>query len=202
MEDTDLVYTQLRMQKHTLKWIVYPLIASIGFFFFALSMSNLYSFFNGDFQSMKIPFVFYLNTFVVILSSVFLHYSFDSFKNEKVYRSYMYLIWTVVFGFIFIMVQWLGWMYMSRNAMPLRWGTVGVSYFYLISILHILHVLAGFGVLIYFFFRLRKIQGDEVQYVLQVSNPFFIEKYRLAVLYWHFVGIIWLYMILFFSMLQ
>lgn len=202
MDDTDLIYTQQRIQKYTLKWIIYPLIASIGFFFFALSMSCLYAYFNGDFRAIKIPSVFYLNTFVVILSSVFIQNSIDFFKKEQVYRAYLSLIWALVFGSLFIMLQLLGWEYMGRHNMQLRGSATSVSYFYLISILHVLHVLAGFVVLIYFYFKMRRIQGDEVQYVLQITNPFFIEKYRLAVFYWHFVGIIWLYMILFFSMLQ
>jgi cytochrome c oxidase subunit 3 len=180
-------------------WMLYALLIGLGLFFFVLSMCYLYTFFEGDLQIYKLPPHFYINTFILLFSSFCIHNANEKFKINQLNDTVKYLKYTLCLSIVFLIVQVLGWVYLSTHSLPLINSNASVAYLYLLSSLHFLHIVAGVVALAIAWHRYRKQLKNEVYFLIDNNNPNKKERFNLLVIYWHFVDAVWLYLILFFS---
>ncbi|HMF55009.1 MAG TPA: cytochrome c oxidase subunit 3 [Pyrinomonadaceae bacterium] len=142
-----------------------------------------------DWRPLVIPRLLWLSTALIVLSSITFEIARKGLKRgeESVYGRW--LLATVFLGLGFLASQFVVWrqlvgqgVYMSSNP--------HVSFFYLLTAAHGLHLLGGIFALDYLLIRTwRKRQGE------------FEEKKRLALagavsLYWHFMDGLWIYLFL------
>jgi cytochrome c oxidase subunit 3 len=124
-------------------------------------------------------------------------------KSRKSYQaddteSYLKnLKWAIGLSFLFMVGQCIGWYSLVRENVHLK-STTASAYLYLISILHVLHVVAGIPFLLYFYWKAKKLMIEPVTVLLYFSDPFKRLSLRLLTIYWHFLDILWIYLIVFF----
>jgi cytochrome c oxidase subunit 3 len=143
----------------------------------------------GNWLEFKLPDLFFLNTVVIVLSSVTLHYSYTAFKkgNEKWYKGL--LITTFVLGIAFIVLQYKGWEAMTAIGATFT-ANPSSSFIYVISGLHAAHVLGGIAALI-----VAMTHAFVLPFKPTIRRK---QRFELVCHYWHFVEVLWVYLIAFF----
>jgi cytochrome c oxidase subunit III len=141
-----------------------------------------------DWWHFTLPPVLYLNTLVIIASSFTLEVArrriamFMSESRSESTSPARWLYITLFFGLLFVAGQTFAWMQLKSEGFGLA-TNVSYSFFYVLTVAHALHVLGGLGGLI-------RVIGKLNHGVLRRSTLDAISRY------WHFMGILWLYLLL------
>jgi cytochrome c oxidase subunit 3 len=149
----------------------------------------------GNWLLFTMPLSFWISTFVVLASSITMHFSVKEFKNRNMAKYKTLISITAILGVLFMVLQFAGFYEMHRAGINLASTAEGVSgsFIYVISGVHLLHMLGGVIALIIVFitvnFRRRtKIYSSTGLEILST--------------YWHFVDVLWIYLFLFFFINQ
>jgi len=124
----------------------------------------------------RVPLIFYLNTLLLIGSSVVLHLGY----TRRVYMGTKWLTPAILIGVLFVLLQAYGWYELYAQGLYFAGSGNKISLLYLLTIVHALHLVGGLGFLL--FVRLR--------YFANGRN-----YYELALYFWHFLGILWVYLL-------
>ena len=140
-----------------------------------------------DWQSFTLPSILYLNTALILGSSVTLEIARRrvatfmggvAIPGESPAR-WLYI--TLVFGLLFVTGQYVAWSRLRAEGLYLATNPSS-SFFYLLTAAHVLHVLGGLVGLLYVIGKLRNSQ-------LRRSTL------DAASRYWHFVDLLWVYLL-------
>ncbi|TAF65026.1 MAG: heme-copper oxidase subunit III [Cytophagales bacterium] len=145
--------------------------------------------------AIELPKIFWLSTLFILLSSYTLHLSNWSLRTEKFTLHRIMLALTLFLGIIFIVFQLLGWQSLNQDGIRLRGHPAG-SFIYVLSGLHILHVLIGILFIGIVFIRVVQNSHYIDSFVYSVNPPNQL-RMKLITIYWHFVDILWVYLFLF-----
>jgi cytochrome c oxidase subunit 3 len=143
-----------------------------------------------DWRHFTLPPVLYLNTLVIIASSIALEVSrrrIATFMGGAQGRDHAasparWLYATLFLGLLFVAGQTLAWLQLRSQGFRLA-SNISYSFFYVLTIAHALHVMGGLGGLVRVIARLRK--GALRRSTLDATSR-----------YWHFIGVLWLYLLL------
>jgi len=127
-----------------------------------------------DWQHFQLPPLLYVNTLVLLVSSVTLE---SSRRRQAVATLHA----TLVLGLLFIVGQVLAWRELGAQQLFLATGPSS-AFFYVFTVLHALHVLGGLGGLVYV---QRRLAGGSLS----------TATFQAAALYWHFMAVLWLYLL-------
>ncbi len=180
-------YNQSKIHPHKLAlWIA---IGSIIMMFAAFTSAYVVRRAAGNWLEFKLPDIFMLNTAVIVLSSVTLHLAYTGFKQGKEQRYKTMLIATFVLGLLFVVLQYMGW-----EALTAIGATFTVnpssSFIYVISGLHAAHVLGGIAAI-----TVALVHAYVLPYKPTLKRK---QRFELVVHYWHFVDVLWVYLMVFF----
>jgi cytochrome c oxidase subunit 3 len=146
----------------------------------------------GEWVNYKLPDIFWISTLVIILSSISIQKSYYDYKKENYKSHRSMLLVSLVLGFVFIVLQYLGWSKLASFGIRLQSNPSG-AFFYVISGLHALHVIGGIVILLIFWVR-SLMRTEPVKILLEEVNPERMVGHKLLVTYWHFIGILWIYL--------
>jgi cytochrome c oxidase subunit III len=140
-----------------------------------------------DWWHLPLPRVLYLNTFVLILSSVALALACRRFVSMRFAvtasgDAERWLYTAAALGVLFLAGQALAWMQLRSQGIYLATNPSS-SFFYVLTVAHALHILGG---LLGFAYVLRKLHCGR----LQKSSLDALSRY------WHFVDLLWVYLLL------
>lgn len=136
-----------------------------------------------------LPQAFYISLFAIMLSSVTFHFSKKLVKEEKNKQAMSLLVGTLLLGLIFVYLQFLGFSQIIDSGYFFTGSesSITTSFIYLTVLMHLAHIvvaLISVMVVIYNHYKLKYAKG----------NTLGIE---LAVTFWHFVDILWIYLFIF-----
>jgi len=135
-----------------------------------------------DWRHFPLPHLLYVNTAVLLASSGTLEWSRRRITVARLAGlSGVYL--TLALGLLFVAGQVVAWRQLAAQGLFLATAPSS-AFFYVFTALHGLHVLGGLAALLYVLRRLRRIGGPAPGVAL-----------RAAALYWHFMGALWLYLL-------
>jgi cytochrome c oxidase subunit III len=143
---------------------------------------------DAGYAKIIIPKIFYVSTLLMVISSLTLHLANMYFKEDK-YLNYRVLMGvTLTLGIAFIALQLIGWQQLFTQE-----GDVKNSkgFIYMLSGLHILHIVIGLGFLIKIFVEALKRMSYVESFIYSVNPPNQL-KINLIIFYWHFVDVLWL----------
>ena len=163
-------------------------IASILMMFMGWTSAYIIKQAGGNWIDYRIPDIFFLSTGIIILSSITLHTSYRSFLNWNEERYKLLLLVTGLLGLIFVVTQYMGWSHMFNIGIDLKANPSG-SFFYLITAAHAAHVLAGVAAIVVACFH-----AFTLKYKVTVKRK---NRFELVLHYWHFVDILWVYLLAF-----
>lgn len=138
----------------------------------------------------KLPNVFLVSTFVIVLSSFTLNNAIQAFWHERFASYRTNLATTLVLGTLFILLQGWGWRQMIRAGIGLEGNPAG-GFIYIISGVHLLHILIGLAFLLIALVEALRRRPYVDSFVYSVNPPTRL-RIKLIVLYWHFVDILWI----------
>ena len=188
----------MQMENKTAKPLLWIGMASIGMAFAGLTSGYVVA--KGSleaknlWQFIELPSAFYYSTAAILLSSLLLIQGTAAWKNANGRRANQYMGLALIVGLAFMAFQVVGWRqlvdvniwFTGENSTPAG------SWLYVITWFHWMHALAGIIVLTVTF-----IKGLKGAY--RVENHL---GYSLATQFWHFLGILWIYLLLFLVFLR
>ena len=141
----------------------------------------------NDWRHFSFPIILYFNTAALIASSVTLQIarrrfailSGDTVDRASVTRA---LYGTAVLGCAFVLGQYAAWQQLRSEGLYLA-SAPSSSFFYVFTVLHALHVIGGLLGLTYV---IRKLSHG----ILRASTL------SAASQYWHFMGLLWIYLLI------
>jgi cytochrome c oxidase subunit 3 len=163
-------------------WIA---MASITMFFAALTSAMVVrAGLGADWTRVALPRVLYLNTVVLLASSLTLELSERSLKAGRAARFRAWLFTTAGLGIVFLVGQLDAWRELAARGVYLATNPAS-TFFYLLTGLHGIHLACGLLALFYLVACHRRIaEGLSGQSTLHV-----------ATLYWHFMDLLWIYLL-------
>jgi cytochrome c oxidase subunit III len=144
----------------------------------------------ADWQHITLPRVLYFNTLVLLASSVTLEVSrrrvsgYMRGMTSDGARPTGWLYATLFLGVVFVAGQYAAWVRLKSEGLYLATSPTS-SFFYVLTAVHALHVLGGLGGLVNVTQRLSRSVPTLRRSTLDATSY-----------YWHFMGILWLYLLL------
>jgi cytochrome c oxidase subunit 3 len=141
-----------------------------------------------DWRHLTLPSVLYLSTSVLLVSSATLEVArrrvatFMGGRLTQVASPRRWLYVTLVLGLLFVAGQYMAWLQLRSKGLYLATNP-NSSFFYVFTAAHAVHVLGGLGGLVRVIHKLN-------QSVLRRSTL------DATSYYWHFMGVLWLYLFL------
>ena len=183
---------------HPYKIIVYLVIGGISALFLSLSFAYMYTRSQQGIDPIKLPWIFYVNTLVLISSSYLLLLAKRFYQRDNTEKYKATLLFTIILTLIFLVGQGYGWYQLLTENIAVGYNT-GSAYLYLISMVHFMHVLAGLPFLILFYRAAVLKMVEPVSVLLYFSDPEKKIKLELLAVYWHFLDALWIYLVTFFA---
>ena len=204
--------SEVEVKRKALRALLWFGIVSIVMLFAGLTSAYIVRQGEGKWVEFSIPSMFSISTLLIILSSVTMQWSLNSAKKGNTAQIRTGLLITLLLGFGFMFTQYLAWADLYQNGIVLTGtvndiktnfnyipsgketlaeaggvGNVAGSFLYVITGLHVLHLLAGIISLIIVFSHATK-------------NKYTAENHNglsMCAVYWHFLDGLWVYLFFF-----
>src|ERR1700682_4460289 len=143
-----------------------------------------------DWQHITLPRVLYFNTLILLASSVTLEVSrrrvaaYMRGITSDAARPTGWLYATLLLGMVFVAGQYAAWLRLKSEGLYLATSPTS-SFFYVLTAVHALHVLGGLGGLVNVIQKLSRSVPTLRRSTIDATSY-----------YWHFMGILWLYLLL------
>lgn len=178
---------QIRLK--TTKSLLWVGMASIVMVFIGLTSAYIVRQEEGQWLMFDLPMMFGVSTLVILLSSVTMVWAVRSAKSNNIQGVKMGLLSTLVLGVLFAISQFMAWQELVDIGVFFagKQSNASGSYLYVISGLHLAHLVVGILSLIYTF-------------VLATQGAYNSERklgLEVCALYWHFLDALWVYLFLF-----
>lgn len=175
-----------RKAKRPLLWLA---MVSIVMVFAALTSYTIVAYSNGKWVPLAVPTMFIVSTVLIIVSSIPMYWALISAKKNKFTQVKTGLLLTLILGIAFAVSQYAGWVQLVKDNVYFtgKQSFVSGSLMYLLSFLHLLHLIGGLICLSYGYFKSRKDRYN--------SNNFL--GLQLISTYWHFLDGLWVYLFIF-----
>ncbi len=169
-------------------------MGSITMMFAGLTSAYIVKRNQANWAMLELPVIFWYSTAAILLSSVMLYLGVKAFKERRLSRYRTLISLTTLLGTLFLILQVIGFYQFGKQDIKLVGAGSNPSYSFLLAIasLHGLHVLGGVIALLVLFGK-----ALSTKYRNYSSIPI-----EVAATYWHFVGLLWVYLILFFNWMR
>lgn len=144
----------------------------------------------ADWGHIVLPSILYLNTLLLLCSSGTMETARYYLSGGKVIdpttsrKGTLWLLFTLLLGLAFCVGQYMAWQQLRAQGLYLATNP-NSSFFYVLTFMHVLHLLAGVVVLSYLTGR-----------VLASHTTFRRSLFDNTAIYWHFLGVLWVYLFL------
>lgn len=174
---------------HPHKFLMWVAIGSICMMFAGLTSAYVVKKSQDNVISVNLPSIFIWSTLVILLSSLSLHMALKSIKAQQIREYKKYILLTACLGILFTMMQYFGFKTLDQSGVQFigRNSNPGASFLLIIIGLHSIHVIGGVIALI----------------IMSIKNTF-IKSVKANVVgaevmaaYWHFVDVLWIYLLIF-----
>ncbi len=188
------------------KFALWVMILSMVMLFAAFTSGYIVRRAEGNWDIFPLPMQFLYSVVIVILSSIAMHWAYIAAKRDNFGQVKLALLVTLALGLAFCGMQYWGWEtltnsgfrwtgmnnptpeYVAQNGITFIGSQNPASTFlYVISGAHVVHVFGGIiflMIMVYNSFKLNIHKNNLV-------------KISMCTTYWHFVGILWIYLYLF-----
>jgi cytochrome c oxidase subunit 3 len=142
-------------------------------------------------EQIDLPFAFTISTFLLLLSSGTFYLALKNIKETLLKRAQTLLLITLVLALVFIYFQFQGFREIIEQGYYFTGAesSITTSYLYVLVLLHLAHLIAGVVIVVIVFYNSFREKYSEANTL----------GFELAVTFWHFLDILWLYLFLFVS---
>lgn len=183
----DIVSTHQKQKMHPHKFVMWIAIGSIIMMFAGLTSAFIVKSNQTNWNPIDLPHEFWFSTAVILISSVTMQLAVRTFKQRAMTTYRRLLAFTLVLGLVFVTLQWFGFQNLWSQQITFSGGGAG-QFLYIIFGLHALHVLGGVVALLVMFCKA----------FFGKTKLYSAVPVEVASIYWHFVDILWIYLLIFF----
>ncbi|MEX0812420.1 MAG: cytochrome c oxidase subunit 3 [Chitinophagales bacterium] len=182
---------------HPQKFALYVGIAVMSMSIAGLTSAYIVRKGAGNWVEFAMPDAFVISAALILLSSLTLHLAVKAFRKENItaYRALLGL--TVLLALSFAGSQWMGWQKLQEMGIYIA-GNPSGSFVYVISFVHMAHLAVGLLFLIGTLVRAFVSFGNPAKVLIYNTHPDKRLRLELLAIYWHFVDLLWLYLLVFF----
>ncbi len=190
----DIVSTQTEQKKriHPHKFTLWVAIGSIIMMFAGLTSAYIVKSNSPGWHPIILPKIFWYSTAVIVLSSITIQMAVRSLKEREMNRYRMLVAATLVLGITFIIMQFMGFYQLWQQGVQWKGAAGSGQFLYVIAGLHAVHVLGGAIALLVLF----------VKAFLSNTRVYTSVPTEVVATYWHFVDVLWIYLLIFFILMQ
>ena len=145
------------------------------------------------------PVQFTYSAIIMIISSLTIQAAVWAWKKEKMLLYKVALGATLLLALGFVASQYIGWKALQNIGIYLD-GNPSGSFVYVISFIHVAHLAVGLLLLVAAFFRSLTIFNNAETLELYRTDGNKRIGIELLSTYWHFVDLLWLYLLIFFTL--
>lgn len=171
-------------------------LTGLSMLFAALSAAYLYSRFQHSLPPIRLPWLFFFNTLILLASSWTLIRAHRAYLEDDTQDYQRQLVATLALSLVFLGLQFMAWGQLYQEQLTIN-SDLSMSYVYALSILHFLHVIGGIPFLALFVYQAYQRMKEPVSVLVYFSDPDKRRHLRLLTKYWHFLDILWIYLVLF-----
>jgi cytochrome c oxidase subunit 3 len=188
------VSSNQRTRIHPHKFTLWIAMGSIVMMFAGLTSAYIVRSNQANWLQFSLPNIFWYSTGVIIISSLFMHLSVKSFKAREMKRYRLLITITAFLGILFAVLQLLGFLSLNNHGVQLlgQGSNPSASFLAVIAGLHALHVLGGVIALFIILFKAYSARSKNYSAI----------PVEVASTYWHFVDVLWIYLFIFFHVVQ
>jgi len=186
---------------HPYQVIIFLMLAGLSALFLALTAAYLYQRVEMGIEPIRLPIIFLFNSLILIGCSYFIKQANFAYLEDNTDKYIRSLYITTGLTLVFMIAQYIGWQIMNNNGIFLTDGPA-TSYLYLLSGLHLVHVFGGLPALLWFIYTAVKYMKEPVTVLVYFSDPDRRLKLKLLTTYWHFLDILWIYLVVFFMVMS
>ena len=194
MENKNLKQEYKIAKQKSAKPMLWISMVSMTMMFIGLTSAYILSSNREDWVSFELPQSLYISTLLIILSSITFMLAKKSIQKNNRQATTFLLIATLFLGFGFAFYQFQGFLELKESGLYLsgKGSVVSASLLMVISFAHLIHVLAGFiVVLVVIYNHFKKRYNSAETLGLELGGIF-----------WHFVDILWILLFLFFYFIR
>jgi cytochrome c oxidase subunit 3 len=183
--------TAKRISAKPMLWVS---MISMIMFFAGLTSAYVVSRKREDWVSFELPQAFYISTVLIVMSSITFIIAHRFLKKDNLKTSFLMLITTLILGVGFIYYQYEGFNYLKSVGLFFTGpeSTVSTSFIIGITFMHVLHLIAGLIVLLVVIYNHFKSKYNASETL----------GFELGAIFWHFVGVLWIYLFFFFYFIR
>ena len=189
MNTNDSIITKTNRAKKMMLWFG---MISMSMTFAGLTSAYVVSSSRTDWiQQIELPFAFTLSTLIIILSSGTFYGALKMIQSDNIKAAQVLLLTTLALAIAFISFQFQGFNAIIDMGYYFTGpeSSITTSYLYVLVLLHLAHLTAGLVIVLNVFFKTLKGKYDQ-------ENTL---GFELALTFWHFLDILWVYLFLFVS---
>ena len=140
-------------------------------------------------SSIELPIAFWWSSALIVVSSAVLFLARVALKKNRLELASRWGLTTLLLGIGFVVLQFIGFNQMLADGYYFTGPTssIKMSYIFLIAFVHLLHLFAGLVTLVWVNVKLlRRAYSADNRLGFELGETF-----------WHFLGVLWLYLVLF-----
>jgi cytochrome c oxidase subunit 3 len=158
---------------------------------------------------------FFLSTVLILICSIVMERARKVYNQDNGTSLLNALLIVLGLGLLFSITQVLGWQQLWKTHLLLHQSDIGVvsnkntslemaqhssstMFLYIISGLHLVHLLGGLVLLFIAMFKLVNVRNDQVKGMIYFSDRSQQTRINMLVLYWHFLDALWVILFLYF----
>ena len=189
MNTNDSISTKTNRAKKMMLWFG---MISMSMTFAGLTSAYVVSSSRADWiQQIELPFAFTLSTLLIVLSSGSFYGALRMLRANKIKETQLLLLITLGLALAFVYFQFQGFNGIIEKGYYFTGpeSSITTSYLYVLVLLHLAHLTAGIVIVLNILFKTLKgvyVQGNTL-------------GFELALTFWHFLDILWVYLFLFVS---
>lgn len=187
--NVNIEQVQKERAKVTMMWIG---IVAIVMLFAGLTSAYILRLGQKGWESIDIPTAFIISTMLIVISSGTMWFALNSIKQGNQGSFKMGMLATLLLGIGFVVSQFVGYSELRDTGHFFVGENPASAFMYAITFVHIAHLAGGLLFVFSVWFK-----GIRKGYTAQNYLPV-----RLCSIYWHFLDILWLYLLVFFYFIR
>jgi cytochrome c oxidase subunit 3 len=169
------------------KFVLWLLIVASVMLFAGFTSAYIVRRGEGNWEVFDLPSLFLVNTIIAVVSSLFMQLAYMAAKKNNRATLKIFLTTTTLLGLAFCLGQFYAYKELVANNVFFAFSNPSNSFVYVISGLHLAHVVGG---LIF----LMILWGQALIDKLGKNGLLYL---NMCTTYWHFIGALWIYLYLF-----
>lgn len=183
--------TEQRKKIHPHKFTLWIAIGSITMMFAGLTSAYIIKRNQPNWLEFNLPVIFWYSTAAIIASSVTIWLAVRAFREKEMAKYRRRLVATFFLGIVFVGLQTIGFIQLWNQGLTMT-KNVSVSFLYPIIGLHAIHVVGGVVALLIMFLKAFS----------RRQKTYSAVPIEMMSTYWHFVDLLWIYLLLFLLMIR